>query len=208
MTRVKICGITSVADALAAADAGADYAGLNFYPGSPRCVTPAVAAEIASCLPARVTAVGVFVDAPLDHVREVAQQARLRLIQLHGSESAAYCAALGERVIKAFRARAGIETAVSAYRVHAVMLDTAHKVLHGGTGRSFDWTLLERIAHRRIFVAGGVTPSNVSGLVGRYRPFAVDVCSGVESAPGRKDPARMSEFIAAVRSASASGARA
>jgi len=205
-TRVKICGITNGSDARHAARLGADYLGFNFYAGSPRCISPLQARKIIRRLPGRVIAVGVFVDAPLRRVRQVAQEAGLAVVQLHGRESARQVTALANEFVvwKAIRVRGKVPTAqLKKFRhADAILLDTFRRGQKGGTGRTFDWRLA-RAAKRaaRIVLAGGLTPENVAEAVRRVRPFAVDVASGVEKRPGKKDVAKMRKFIREVRKA-------
>lgn len=201
MTLVKICGITSLADALAAVDAGADALGFNFYRRSPRYILPETAREITNHLPQPVLKVGVFVNEDVESVAHIVAEARLSAIQLHGDESPEYCHKLaGQYVIKVFRA--GDDFAVDAYAVDAIMFDTKDDLLRGGTGRVFDWSLAHRpeISQPRLFLAGGLSPENVAEAIATVRPYAVDACSSLEISPGRKDHARMRAFVAAARS--------
>ena len=206
MVLVKICGVTNLADAQAAVKAGAGALGFNFYARSPRYITPGAARLIVSALPPSVLTVGVFVnEAEPERVARTAAEAGVAAVQLHGDESPAYCAALAGRVvIKALRvgARFAPEQA-SAYRTHAILLDAYSPREFGGTGEVFDWALARRTRAlvSRLFLAGGLTPENVGAAIAAVRPFAVDVCSGVEAAPGRKDLSRLREFVAAVRAA-------
>lgn len=210
MTRVKICGLTTVEDAQAAAAAGADMIGFVFAP-SPRRVTPEEAARIAGALPLFVLRVGVFVDADYDTVCRTAAQARLDVLQLHGSEDNTLLEQLrraGHRVIKAVRVRdeASLD-GLADLAADALLLDTASGAQAGGTGRPFDWRLAclakERLAqHGRrlpLIVAGGLRPDNVADCLRRVNPDGVDVSSGVERLPGRKCPERMREFVTIVR---------
>ncbi|HEX7316738.1 MAG TPA: phosphoribosylanthranilate isomerase [Pyrinomonadaceae bacterium] len=205
MTRVKVCGITNLADALAALEAGADMLGFNFYARSPRRVAPAVARKIIESLPDGVACVGVFVNepAPAD-VERIAREAGLDAVQLHGDETPEYCQSLrGLTTIKALRVGADyhIDTA-AAYGTDAVLLDAYVASARGGTGHTFDWTLATLTRERvpRLFLAGGLTPDNVATAVAAVRPYAVDVCSGVETAPGRKSPELMRRFVEQVKS--------
>lgn len=203
-TRVKICGITRVEDALCAVDAGADAIGLVFYPPSPRAVTVEQAARICAVLPPLVTAVGLFVDAEPGRVREVLEQVPLALLQFHGGETAEYCAAFRRPYLKALRVRddTDIEAALADYaQARGLLLDTYRPGVPGGTGEVFDWRRVPAAAAPRIVLAGGLNAANVGDAVARVRPFAVDVSGGVESAPGAKDPQRIEAFIAAVRRA-------
>ncbi|MBV9923678.1 MAG: phosphoribosylanthranilate isomerase [Acidobacteria bacterium] len=203
MTHVKVCGITNLEDALAALDAGADMLGFNFYARSPRYVTPAAAREIVERLPAGATCVGVFVNEarPAD-VERIAREAGLGAAQLHGDETPEYCRSLrGLKTIKALRVgpNYGAETA-AAFDTDAVLLDAYVPGERGGTGHTFDWSLASQTRERvaRLFLAGGLTPENVASAVAAVRPYAVDVCSGVETSPGRKSPELMRRFVKAV----------
>jgi phosphoribosylanthranilate isomerase len=205
---VKVCGITSPEDAALAADAGADAVGLVFWPGSPRCVDVARARRIASALPAFVLRVGVFVDASRDAQARAAEEAGLDLLQLHGAEAPGDCAGLPRRCLKALRVGAGFRAEqADAYAGIAagILLDTGDSALPGGTGRSFDWTLAREVRARVPFLvlAGGLTPENVAGAIALVKPDAVDVSSGVESAPGRKDAGRLRAFVAAAKAGTA-----
>ena len=203
MTRVKICGITSEADALAAVEAGADALGFMFYEASARFIAAREAAAILGALPPFVVRVGVFVNATEERVREVAEECGLDALQFHGDETPEFCARFASRVIKAFRVRDEESLkGLSAYPVGAWLLDSYVPDQRGGTGALFNWDLaLEaKTAGRPVILAGGLTPENVAEAVRRVQPYAVDVSSGVESSPGRKDPAKMRAFIQAVRS--------
>lgn len=207
MTHVKICGITNLEDALRAAALGADLLGFVFHPPSPRCVAPETAREISAAVRREapsVRTVGVFVDLPPETVRAIAAQCGLDCVQLHGSEppaTAAYLTDAGFEVFKAFRVRDGSELdGLDRYRVAAYLLDAYSPALPGGTGRAFDWGIAARAKeHGRIILAGGLTPNNVAAAIRVVRPWGVDVSSGVETAPGRKDHAKMERFIAAAK---------
>lgn len=204
MTLVKICGITNLADALAAVDAGADALGFNFYPRSPRYIPPANAREIIDQLPDAVWKVGVFVNEELQSVLHILAQAELSAAQLHGDESPDYCSELkATYVIKAFGARENLD--LNTYEVDAIMLDTKDDLLRGGTGRVFDWSIAQRARESmksvpKLFLAGGLSPENVADAIATVRPYAVDACSSLEQAPGKKDHQRMRAFVEAVRS--------
>jgi len=202
-TRVKICGITNGPDARRAAKLGADYLGFNFYTGSPRYVTPAKAQQIIRRLPGRLIAVGVFVDAPLQFVQHVARQAGLAVVQLHGRESPRMVAALAREFVvwKAVRVRGRLRAAqVRRFRnADAILLDAFQRGQKGGTGKTFDWQLARTVNPSRIVLAGGLTPENVAAAVRTVRPFAVDVASGVEKRPGKKDTRKMRVFLREVR---------
>jgi phosphoribosylanthranilate isomerase len=201
-TKVKICGVTSVADALAAAVAGADMVGLNFYEGSPRHVTPARAAEIARALPPFVLRVGVFVDPDESLVTRAIAECGLNLLQFHGGEDSAFCTQFGVMSVKALRVRdAESLKTLEKFNTDAFLLDAHSKSGLGGTGEKFNWELAVEAKKfgKPVFLAGGLTPENVADAVKQVRPFAVDVSSGVESAPGKKEAAKVRAFIQAVR---------
>lgn len=206
--RVKICGITRREDALAAAEAGADAVGFVFYPGSPRCIRMDRAAEISRGLPPFVSRVGVFVNPTEQEVRETVTTAGLSAIQFHGEESPEFCARFAPvPVIKAFRIRGeeSLEELQGYERVQAWLLDAWVKGARGGTGERFNWALASRArAHGLpILLAGGLTPENAAQAARDVQPFALDVSSGVEKAPGLKDAAKIRAFVAAVSSATA-----
>ena len=201
---VKICGITSVADGLAAAEAGADAVGLMFYEGSPRHVSPQTAAEIARDLPPFVIKVGVFVNAPEVEVTRAISECGLNIVQFHGDESPDYVRRFPVMTIKAFRIRDESSLQPLAdYATDAWLLDAHAPDALGGTGQQFNWDLAVKAKElgRPIFLAGGLTPANISEAVRRVRPYAVDVSSGVESAPGKKDHRKVRAFIQAAKSA-------
>jgi phosphoribosylanthranilate isomerase len=202
--RVKICGITNWADARRAFQAGADFLGFNFYRQSPRYISPARAANIVRRLPKSVSSVGVFVNESEPSVLEIARQVGLAYVQLHGDETPETVRSLARsvRVIKALRVRKPFRVAeLSRFRgASAFLLDGFDKRARGGTGKTFDWAVARRARRgRRIFLAGGLTPENVSEASRRVKPFALDVCSGVESSPGKKDPARLLAFMGALQ---------
>jgi phosphoribosylanthranilate isomerase len=202
--KVKICGITHVADGLAAAEAGADMVGLMFYDKSPRHITMPTAKEIAQRLPSFVVKVGVFVNPAEDLVLRGIGECGLSLLQFHGDEPPEFCTKFGVMSLKGFRVRdAASLQALAAYDTDAWLLDAYSADKLGGTGATFNWELaLEaKKSGKPIFLAGGLTPENVAEAVRRVQPFGVDVSSGVESAPGKKDPAKVKAFIAAARAA-------
>lgn len=204
MVQVKICGITNIEDAQAAVGAGADLLGFNFYARSPRYISPHDARRIIESLPEGVQSVGVFVNEPGPaEVLRKALEACVVAAQLHGDETPEFCAALGGlQTIKALRAGPGFNVErVNLYATDAVLLDAYVADAWGGTGHTFDWSLATRAreAVKKLFLAGGLTPENVGGAVRSVRPYAVDVCSGVESSPGRKSPELMRRFVEAVR---------
>ncbi len=205
MTRIKICGVTGMDDARDAALLGADAIGLNFHPESPRCVTPERAMRIIDSLPPFVTAVGVFVNyGDPAALEDFATSIRLDAVQLHGDESPDYCRVISRvKVIKAFQVTSEFHVeSLRNYPVSGFLLDTYSRDARGGTGRTFDWSrAVGANAFGRIVMAGGLNPENVGALVAALHPFAVDVASGVESAPGRKDYDLMRRFVESVREA-------
>jgi phosphoribosylanthranilate isomerase len=208
--QVKICGVTSVEDALAAADGGADMLGLNFYERSRRFVTPERAANIVEVLRqsgSAIRVVGVFVDAEVARMRRVADELQLDAVQLHGNETPDVCAELQpRRVVKALRVYTGFDPKVAThFDCDMVLLDSWHANEPGGTGATFDWGVAAatRRLVPRLILAGGLHAENVAAAIRQVQPDAVDVCSGVEDAPGRKSAAKIREFIDVVRSAAA-----
>jgi phosphoribosylanthranilate isomerase len=205
MVKVKICGITNLKDARQAVKAGADFLGFNFYSRSPRFVTPRTARRILQRLPKRIASVGVFVNEREGRMLKIARQVGLDYIQLHGEESPADIAQLARNlpVIKAVRVRESFRaTELARYkRVSAFLLDGFDRRRRGGSGRTFLWNIALRAKRAgHIFLAGGLTPENVTQAIRSARPYAVDVCSGVEAKPGKKDPALVLNFMRAVRS--------
>lgn len=214
MVRVKICGITNLADARAAIAAGADMLGFNFYRPSPRSIEPRAARTMIDslrseieALPRTVTMVGVFVNEPAESIVRIAAEAGVAAIQLHGDESAEFCRELktllpDRFLIKALRPRGEslIEQAAE-YHVDAIMLDAFDAELRGGTGRTVDWHLARHLreAVPRLFLAGGLSPENITEAISEVQPYAVDACSALESLPGQKDAERMNAFVRAVR---------
>ncbi len=200
-TRVKICGITSIEDALAAVDLGADSLGLVFYPASKRAITAAAAAAIRSKLPAFVALTGLFVDAAAADINSVLATVRLDYLQFHGNESPDFCASFGVPYIKAIRVQDGMNvvTLAAAYPGAAgILLDSYDKHQAGGTGTRFDWAVASHCVEQcgsPIILAGGLNAENVAAAIAQVRPYAVDVSSGVESEPGNKSPARMQAFF-------------
>jgi len=201
---VKICGITNVEDALVAVEAGADALGFIFYEESPRFVTTETAAAIIQQLPRPVARVGVFVNATVEAVLEAMSRCHLSLLQFHGDESPEFCLQFGLMSLKAFRVRdESVFQELQRYPTDAWLLDAFSPAGLGGTGETFNWDLAIQANQlgRPIFLAGGLTPENVAEAVARVRPFGVDVSSGVEVAPGRKDHAKVRAFIQAARCA-------
>jgi phosphoribosylanthranilate isomerase len=207
IVRVKICGVTNWADAGLAVDLGADALGFNFHAPSPRAVTPAQAWDIIRRLPPMVTAVGVFVNWPAQAVAALARALRLGAVQLHGDEPPREVRELGAafNVIKAFPMPPGFRLAALApYAPHAsaLLLDGFQGGLRGGTGRTADWDLARRARrYGRVILAGGIRPDNVAAAIARVQPYAVDVASGVESRPGKKDASALRELMREVEAA-------
>jgi phosphoribosylanthranilate isomerase len=206
MVRIKICGITNWSDAKAALDAGADALGFNFYPPSPRAVTPSQAWGMIRKLPPLVEAVGVFVNWPPEAIAAMARALRLSAVQLHGDESGAdvrECAS-AHRVIKAIRVGRGFRPRIlKTYAgASAFLLDGFQAKLYGGSGKTFAWGLARQAKkYGLVILAGGLTPENVAEAIRAAEPYAVDVASGVESRPGKKDPSKVKEFVRQVQRA-------
>jgi len=203
-TRVKICGITRVQDGLDAVRFGAHAIGLVFYAPSPRAVTPDQARAIVDALPPFVTAVGLFVNADAEAVRATLATVPLQLLQFHGDETPEYCAALGVPYLKAIRVRPGVDLLQYAQQFHGargLLLDAYVQGARGGTGATFDWTLIPNSLPLPVVLSGGLDADNVGAAVRAVRPWAVDVSSGVESAKGIKDAAKIEAFMNGVRNA-------
>jgi phosphoribosylanthranilate isomerase len=203
-TRIKICGITRSEDAQLVADAGADAIGLVFYAASPRAVDAKSAARIVSGLSPFVSVVALFVNEPAESINRILDSVPVDVIQFHGDESANFCAQFGRPYLKALRVKPG-DDLVAASREYegarGILLDTWQEGVPGGTGKTFDWSAAQAQFSRPLVLAGGLTPANVSRAIETVRPAAVDVSGGVESAPGIKDGAAITEFISAVRAA-------
>jgi len=201
MVKVKICGITNPEDALMAVEAGADALGFVFFPGSPRYISPEQAGVIIRCLPPFVQTVGLFINEEPATVNRIADQCGLELVQLHGEETPDYCVAIKRRIIKAFRVKdASSLDGMAHYRVAACLLDAWSPAAHGGTGTTFNWDIAAwAAASQTTILAGGLTPENVAGAIATVKPYAVDVSSGVESAPGKKDARLIKAFVVAAR---------
>ncbi len=215
MTRIalKVCGLTRPEDAVAAAEAGADAIGLVFFARSPRAVTLASAQRVVRALPAGVLRVGVFVDAPRAELLRLADALPLDVLQLHGHEPLADLEGLPRPVWKALGVSRGFDLEQArryAERAAALLLDAGGQALPGGSGVTFDWSLARpaRALTQRLVLAGGLTPDNVGAAIATLQPDVVDVSSGVESAPGRKDPVKLRAFVAALRAAQTDAARA
>ena len=209
--KVKICGITNLPDGMAAAEEGADALGFVFYEGSPRFLRIEAAAEIIRQLPALVVKVGLFVNAPEDLVVRAASECGLNLLQFHGDEPPDYCLQFGLMSMKAFRIRDMESLKLLAdYPTDAWLLDAYAPDQVGGTGKTFNWELAAEAQTwgRPIFLAGGLKSENVAEAIRQVRPYAVDVSSGVEAAPGKKDHAKLRAFIQAAKGADAPGSTA
>ena len=205
-TQIKICGVTSANDARACVELGADMIGFNFYPASPRYVEPAIVRRILDALPARTCAVGVFVDADPEEIRKLAKVGGVRCVQLHGYTTPESCGELaGEfRVIRALSTDARFEPEHTATFPHCdVLIDSYHPELRGGTGQTCDWSAARAALRyaRFLILSGGLNAQNVSRAIAAVKPHAVDVCSGIESAPGVKDHRALEQFIRAVLAA-------
>ena len=214
MTQVKICGITSLDDARAAIEAGADMLGFNFYRPSPRFIEPSEARKIIESLQSKtgaqpITTVGVFVnETSPGSLMRIVEESGVTAVQLHGEESIEFCQRLklllnGKSLIKVLRVIGRFTpTETEAYDADAIMLDSFHSEMRGGTGHVFDWSIARSVRELvpRLFLAGGLSPDNVAQAIAQVNPNAVDACSSLESSPGQKDAARMREFVQAVRS--------
>ncbi len=202
MTRIKICGLSRVEEALAAVHSGADALGLVFYAPSPRYVTLATARRLTDALPPFVSVVGLFVDAELSFVREVLAEVPLDLLQFHGAEQADYCAQFSMPYLKAIRVRSGVDLLQCAQQfpqARGLLLDAYQEGVPGGTGARFDWKLIPAQLPLPVILSGGLDASNVAAAISQVAPYAVDVSSGVESGRGIKDAAKIVEFINEVK---------
>ena len=201
IVKVKICGLTNYEDAAAAMDMGADLLGFNFYPKSPRFITAEKASDIINKLPGFIDIAGVFVDASLEQIQETISRCQLDWVQLHGDESPQFCRSLGSlnvRTMKALRVKekSDIQQAEN-YFTDAVLLDAFHPEKYGGTGLAFDWNIVGHI-NKRVFLAGGINPDNAEAAV-ELGVYGIDVCSGVEAEPGRKDHRKMKRLFENIR---------
>lgn len=204
MSKIKICGMTNIDDVQVAVDAGADMIGLIFYPPSPRYVSPRHAQRIVARLPASCIAVGVFVNEDIETITTIAAEAGVQVVQLHGTESPEVCRQLPWPVFKAFRFTAEVRPEMMQdYQVKAFLIEGFHAGYYGGSGTLADWRQTATLhKYGRIILAGGLTADNVGEAIGVVQPYAVDVCSGVERQPGKKDWSQVRAFIAAAKSAS------
>ena len=201
IVKVKICGITNYEDAKVALDMGADLLGFNFFPKSPRFITPEKAAQIISKLPAFIDISGIFVNEPMEQIQKIINVCQLNWVQLHGDESPQFCEEFlshSVKVMKAIRVKekADIERAGS-YFTDAILLDAFHPEKYGGTGLTFDWNIVGHIG-KRVFLAGGINPDNAVEAV-NLGVYGIDVCSGVESEPGKKDHKKIKKLFENVR---------
>jgi len=202
MTRVKICGITNLEDALMSIEFGADELGFNFYEKSPRYIGQDSARKIIDKLDGRATAVGVFVNKSVNDVIKIATESNISVIQLHGDESRTYVYDVRSKthlkVMKVFRiAKEFSITEIEKYSADAILIDACSPDLYGGSGEMADWNIAKTIAanHSKVYLAGGLSVENVVDAIKFVRPYAVDVASGVESSPGKKDPKKLEAFI-------------
>jgi phosphoribosylanthranilate isomerase len=208
MTRVKICGITNLEDAQIAIDSGADAIGFNFYRGSKRFVDERDAAVIIQRIQGAITTVGVFVNHSIAEILETQSIAKFDVIQLHGDETQRFVNELrsetNSKIIKAFRVSAEFDVeSVDRYNVDAVLLDSFSTMEYGGTGNTLDWNIAAKAAARfsDVYLAGGLTPDNVALAIRKVKPSSVDVASGVESSPGKKDPIKVATFMKSAKEA-------
>ena len=206
-TRIKVCGMTDLAEANGLVAAGVDALGFIFVEASPRNVNPEKVRKIVASLPPFVDAVGVFVDQELEVVNEIAKYCGLTMVQLHGSESPQYCEAVSGRVVKTFSIRSDAEVSETnpfydpyLEVVSGILLDTYHEKVAGGSGQTFDWGLIKKCRPAApLILAGGLTPDNIAAAIRQVRPFAVDVNSGVETSPGVMDIAAVERLVETVR---------
>jgi len=195
--KIKICGITNLDDALAAVDMGADILGFNFYPQSPRYIKRDKAEEIINKLPSFIDTAGVFVNATVQDIREITNPGLLNWVQFHGNETPQFCSQFnvwGLHTIKAIRVRSPQDIQQSqAFRTSSILFDAFDPELHGGTGKTFDWSLIKDCPSR-VFLAGGITPDNINKAL-EVDVYGIDVCSGIESEPGKKDHKKMKRLF-------------
>jgi phosphoribosylanthranilate isomerase len=204
--RVKICGVRNLEEAMAAVEAGADALGFNFWPKSPRYVSPTDARSVIKQVSPLIASIGVFVNEPSQRIIEIANATGLSAVQLHGDETPEFCAAFASiKLIKAFRVGSDFDCAsIKEFPVEMVLLDTGAKGSYGGTGKVFDWRVaVEAKKYAPVMLAGGLKIENVAEAISTVTPAAIDVCSGIEAAPGRKDLAKLRDFMAEVARANA-----
>ena len=205
MTRIKICGITNLDDGLEAIAAGVDALGFVFVPNTPRYITPSQAKLVIKQLPPFITNVGLFVDNEIGEIEDIVNHCKLDAVQLHGNESPEMCTQIRfqTKVIKSFHVKKELQVLrneIENYRVDAYLLDTFIKGKAGGTGQTFDWRIAEGLS-QRIILAGGLTPDNIGTAIAQLQPYGVDVSSGVEKSPGKKDTNKIYSFVRQVRKA-------
>ncbi len=201
ITKVKICGITNYDDAVAAMDMGADLLGFNFFRNSPRYTRPEQVAEIVDKLPGFIDIVGVFVNSPIEEIHEITQMCSLEWVQLHGDEDPKFCSSLNSHDVKTMKAirvksQSDIESTKDFF-TDAILLDAFDPDKYGGTGVTFDWNIIGHI-DKRIFLAGGINPDNAEAAV-KLGVYGIDVCSGIESSPGKKDHKKMKQLFDNIR---------
>jgi len=201
MVRVKVCGITNAVDALQAVELGADALGFIFYKGSKRYIDPRDAHRIISSLPPFISSVGVFVNQTVPEIKGVVETSGVDRVQLHGDETPEFCAMLPYKLIKAVRVKDTVNSdQVELYPVRAILFDKHTDEMYGGTGTSFDWGVLKGInISKKVILSGGLTPENVSRAIEIVKPYGVDVSTGVEDSPGKKNHMKMRKFIEAVK---------
>ena len=205
MTRIKICGITNLDDGLEAIAAGVDALGFVFVPNTPRYITPPQAKLVIKQLPPFITNVGLFVDSEIDEIEDIVNHCKLDAVQLHGNEPPEMCSyiRLQTKIIKSFHVKNEsqvLKNKIDNYRVDAYLLDTFIKGKAGGTGQTFDWRIAEGLGPR-IILAGGLTPNNIGAAITQVQPYGVDVSSGIEKSPGKKDTGKIYSFVDQVRQA-------
>lgn len=203
MIRVKICGITNINDASAAVESGADALGFVFYKDSKRYIEPARAYEIISLLPPFITTVGVFVNPSIQEIKDAVDASDVDAVQLHGDETPEFCSTLPYKTIKAIRVRSVIlPDNIELYPVQAILFDSYSDVEYGGTGRGFSKNLLRGVSFsKQIILSGGLNPDNVEEAISTVQPYAVDVSTGVEDSPGKKNASKVRQFIEVVKNA-------
>jgi len=206
MTKIKICGITNIEDAMLSAKFGADLLGFNFYTKSKRFIEPNSAKKIIEKLDPSIKCVGIFVNEDIESIRRAAEECSLFAVQLHGNETPEFIVKLRQiidaKIIKAFRVDADFDlNELQNFPVENVLLDSKEAGEFGGTGNIFDWKIAEKIREQveNLYLAGGLTPENVADAVKKVKPYAVDVCSRIESVPGKKDPDKLERFINEVK---------
>ncbi|MCK5391408.1 MAG: phosphoribosylanthranilate isomerase [Deltaproteobacteria bacterium] len=200
-TKIKICGITNMEDAMLACEWGADALGFIFYRKSKRYIAPEIARSVISSLPPFITTVGVFVNHSLEEIIAIKDKTAINMVQLHGDETPEFCSLVPLKVIKAIRVKDNLDVdKVAQYPVQAILFDTYSDAEYGGTGKSFNWEILQNISNlSNIILSGGLSPENVAQAISTVKPYAVDVSSGVEESPGKKDHMKLKKFIEAVK---------